>query len=75
MGPYICAEWDNGGFPLWLSALKTPAKPLHADGWMRSDDPVFLMWTKHWFDAVCPIIAKHQNFDFLFGSWLDLWYD
>jgi len=59
-GPYICAEWDNGGFPLWLSALKTPAKPLHADGWMRSDDPVFLMWTKHWFDAVCPVIAKHQ---------------
>ncbi|PTQ93649.1 beta-galactosidase-like protein [Mucilaginibacter yixingensis] len=59
-GPYICAEWDNGGFPLWLSALKTPAKPLHPDGWMRSDDPIFLMWTKHWFDAVCPIIAKHQ---------------
>jgi len=59
-GPYICAEWDNGGFPLWLSALKTPAAPLHKDGWMRSDDPVFLAWTKHWFDAVCPIIAKHQ---------------
>jgi hypothetical protein len=59
-GPYICAEWDNGGFPLWLSALKTPAKPLHTNGWMRSDDPVFLMWTKHWFDAVCPVIAKHQ---------------
>lgn len=59
-GPYICAEWDNGGFPLWLSALKAPARPLHADGWMRSDDPTFLMWTKHWFDAVCPIIAKYQ---------------
>ncbi|MEZ2336399.1 beta-galactosidase [Mucilaginibacter sp. RCC_168] len=59
-GPYICAEWDNGGLPLWLSALKTPTKPLHKDGWMRSDDPVFLTWTKHWFDAVCPIIAKHQ---------------
>jgi hypothetical protein len=59
-GPYICAEWDNGGFPLWLSVLKTPAAPLHKEGWMRSDDPVFLAWTKHWFDAVCPIIAKHQ---------------
>lgn len=59
-GPYICAEWDNGGFPLWLSALKKPATPLHKEGWMRSDDPVFLAWTKHWFDAVCPIIAKHQ---------------
>jgi len=52
-GPYICAEWDNGGFPLWLSALKSP-------GSMRSDDPVFLRWTKHWFDAICPTIAKHQ---------------
>ena len=59
-GPYICAEWDNGGFPLWLSALKTPAAPLHKEGWMRSDDPVFLAWSKHWFDVVCPIIAKHQ---------------
>jgi len=59
-GPYICAEWDNGGFPLWLSVLKTPAQPLHKEGWMRSDDPTFLTWTKHWFDAVCPIIAKHQ---------------
>jgi hypothetical protein len=59
-GPYICAEWDNGGLPLWLTALKTPTAPLHKNGWMRSDDPVYLAWTKHWFDAVCPIIAKHQ---------------
>ncbi|MEA4863672.1 MAG: beta-galactosidase family protein [Victivallaceae bacterium] len=21
-GPYICAEWDNGGFPAWLTARK-----------------------------------------------------
>jgi Glycosyl hydrolases family 35 len=52
-GPYICAEWDNGGFPLWLSAVKSS----HS---MRSDDPTFLKWSKHWYDAVCPIIAKHQ---------------
>jgi hypothetical protein len=52
-GPYICAEWDNGGFPLWLSALESP-------GSLRSDDPTFLRWTRHWFDAVCPIIARHQ---------------
>lgn len=59
-GPYICAEWDNGGYPQWFTALKTPSAPLHKEGWIRSDDPVFLAWTKHWFDAVCPIIAKHQ---------------
>jgi hypothetical protein len=59
-GPYICAEWDNGGFPRWMSALKKPATPLRKEGWLRSDDPVYLAWCKHWFDAVCPIIAKHQ---------------
>jgi hypothetical protein len=59
-GPYICAEWDNGGFPRWMSTLEKPAKPLRPQGWLRSDDPVYLAWCKHWYDAVCPIIAKHQ---------------
>jgi hypothetical protein len=59
-GPYICAEWDNGGFPRWMSTLKKPATPLRKEGWLRSDDPVYLAWCKHWYDAVCPIIAKHQ---------------
>lgn len=58
-GPYICAEWDTGGFPQWL-LTKRPAKPLRSDGWLRTDDPVFLSWSKHWYDAVCPVIAKHQ---------------
>ena len=21
-GPYICAEWDNGGFPHWFASSK-----------------------------------------------------
>jgi hypothetical protein len=58
-GPYICAEWDGGGFPQWL-ATKKPAQPLRKEMWFRSDDPVFLAWSKHWYDAVCPVIAKHQ---------------
>ena len=58
-GPYICAEWDTGGFPQWLLAKK-PEKPIRSEGWLRSDDPVYLAWCKHWFDAVCPVIAKHQ---------------
>jgi hypothetical protein len=58
-GPYICAEWDTGGFPQWLLAKK-PAQPLRKEGWLRSDDPVYLAWWRHWYDAVCPIIAKHQ---------------
>lgn len=56
-GPYICAEWDTGGFPQWLLTKK----PEGFEGeWLRSDDPTFLAWSKHWYDAVCPVIAKHQ---------------
>ncbi len=57
-GPYICAEWDHGGFPAWL-VNKRPAHPKEAL-WYRSDDPEFIAWSKHWLDAVCPMIAKHQ---------------
>jgi hypothetical protein len=58
-GPYICAEWDNGGYPQWL-ITKKPENPLRPQEWLRSDDPVYLSWCKHWYDAVCPLIARHQ---------------
>ena len=58
-GPYICAEWATGGFPQWL-LTKKPEHPLRGQGWVRSDDPVYLTWSKHWYDAVCPVIARHQ---------------
>jgi hypothetical protein len=58
-GPYICAEWDTGGFPQWL-LTKRPKSPLRPQAWLRSDDPVFLAWSRHWYDAVCPVIARHQ---------------
>jgi len=58
-GPYTCAEWSFGGFPLWLKTEK-PATPLRDKIWLRTDDPVFIAWSKHWMDAVCPLIAKHQ---------------
>ena len=58
-GPYICAEWDTGGFPQWL-LTKRPKSLAPGESWLRSDDPVFLAWSRHWYDAVCPVIAKHQ---------------
>jgi hypothetical protein len=58
-GPYICAEWDTGGYPQWL-LTKKPENPLRSQGWLRSDDPVYLSWCRHWYDAVCPVIARHQ---------------
>jgi hypothetical protein len=58
-GPYICAEWDTGGYPQWL-LTKQPSGKRDNGRWLRSDDPVYLAWCKHWYDAVCPVIAKHQ---------------
>jgi hypothetical protein len=56
-GPYICAEFDTGGFPQWLVGKKSA----NYDGeWLRSDNPTFLSWSEHWYAAVCPVIAKHQ---------------
>src|SRR4051794_7424242 len=57
-GPYICAEWAAGGFPMWLT-LKKPVGTTR-DPWLRSDDPTYLAWSKHWMDAVCPVIAQQQ---------------
>ncbi len=57
-GPYICAEWDRGGLPAWL-VNKRPDNPKHTP-WFRSDDPQFIAWSKHWYDAVCPKLVKHQ---------------
>ncbi len=56
-GPYICAEWDTGGFPQWLITYK-PKR--YRGEWLRSDDSLFMAWSRHWYDAVCPVIAKHQ---------------
>jgi hypothetical protein len=51
-GPYICAEWENGGFPAWLTAL--PGLEL------RVDNPVYLEHLGRWFDTLLPILADRQ---------------
>jgi hypothetical protein len=56
-GPYICAEWDTGGFPQWLMTKKPQG---YKGEWLRSDNPIFMAWSRHWYNAVCPVIAKHQ---------------
>ncbi|GAA3606715.1 beta-galactosidase [Nonomuraea rosea] len=47
-GPYICAEWDNGGLPAWLS------------GRIRTSDPEYLAHVDRWFDRLIPQIAERQ---------------
>jgi len=50
-GPYICSEWDIGGFPRWLPQKRFP---------FRTDHPDSIAWSDHWYAAVMPVIARHQ---------------
>ena len=50
-GPYICAEWERGGFPSWVAAKRFP---------LRTNDPASLRTSQHWYSAVLPIIMKNQ---------------
>src|SRR5215469_8567196 len=50
-GPYINSETDQGGFPRWLSG-----KGMN----FRSDSEASRRWTKHWYDAVKPLLARNQ---------------
>ncbi|HLS73803.1 MAG TPA: beta-galactosidase family protein [Actinomycetaceae bacterium] len=51
-GPYICAEWDNGGIPAWLLADPQVV--------MRSHEPRYLAAVQEYFDALLPVIAPLQ---------------
>ncbi|MEV6550809.1 beta-galactosidase family protein [Streptomyces sp. NPDC051597] len=51
-GPYICAEWDNGGLPHWLTgALGRRA---------RTRDPEYLGQVERWFGALLPQVVARQ---------------
>ncbi len=50
-GPYICAEWSNGGLPSWLTAK---------DLAIRSSDPAFTSAVARWFDELVPRLAALQ---------------
>ncbi|MGV9193748.1 beta-galactosidase [Microbacterium sp. MC2] len=51
-GPYICAEWHNGGLPTWLTADKTMK--------LRSADPRYLADVTAYLEKVNAIIAPRQ---------------
>jgi beta-galactosidase len=53
-GPYINAEVDSGGFPLWLT--QRPVKN-------RSADPEYLKLGDEWLSQIDKIIARHQLSD------------
>lgn len=51
-GPYICAEWDNGGLPAWLT--DRPGMRL------RSSYAPYLDEVARWFDVLVPRLAALQ---------------
>jgi Glycosyl hydrolases family 35/Beta-galactosidase, domain 2/Beta-galactosidase, galactose-binding domain/Beta-galactosidase, first all-beta domain len=50
-GPYVCAEWDAGGFPHWVIAKRFP---------LRSNAPQSLQTSDHWYKQVLPVISRNQ---------------
>nr|WP_167859077.1 beta-galactosidase [Paenibacillus cymbidii] len=64
-GPYQYSEMKYAGLPGWLQQHypELLARNVHGGIMVRESvsylHPVFLEKSKRWFDAVCPIIAKH----------------
>jgi beta-galactosidase len=52
VGPYVCAEWENGGFPMWLRFQ--PGLRI------RGDDPAYLKYVNRWYNQILPIVAARQ---------------
>lgn len=50
-GPYVCAEWDFGGFPARLLSIKGLE--------LRANNKLFLDEIEIYFRAVSPIIADN----------------
>ena len=51
-GPYICAEWDGGGFPSWLytkAGLET-----------RTFNPLYLQAVENYWSRLLPIFVERQ---------------
>jgi beta-galactosidase len=51
-GPYVCAEWEFGGYPAWL--LKNHAARI------RSSDPAFIAATSRWLHRLGQELAPLQ---------------
>lgn len=50
VGPYICAEWDFGGFPRWLGGKNIGFRTASAKD---------IFWSKYWYDEVLPVVHPH----------------
>ncbi|MDQ7877058.1 beta-galactosidase [Microbacterium sp. QXD-8] len=51
-GPYICAEWHNGGLPVWLTGLEGVG--------LRRSEPLYLTEVTAYLQRVYDIVAPRQ---------------
>lgn len=51
-GPYICSEWDFGGFPAYLNTLSGIR--------LRTDNPVFQARYEKYFSQILPRLSKYD---------------
>jgi beta-galactosidase len=54
-GPFVCAEWDNGGLPAWLFR--------DARVGIRRNEPRYLAAVQEYLDAALPIVVSRQVSD------------
>ncbi len=52
VGPYCCAEWDSGGYPVWLRSVP--------DLQVRTDNVPFEKYVARYWEKLLPIIATNQ---------------
>ena len=52
VGPYVCAEWDSGGYPVWLR--------FEPGVRVREDNPQFEKYMDRWLDHLMPIVSANQ---------------
>lgn len=52
VGPYVCAEWDSGGYPVWLR-FKPGVR-------VREPNAPFESAVDAWYEHVMPIVAANQ---------------
>ncbi|MFD5625235.1 beta-galactosidase [Streptomyces sp. NPDC127072] len=51
-GPYICAEWENGGLPHWLTGAVGKR--------LRTRDAAYLEPVRRWFARLLPQVVQRQ---------------
>ncbi|NQX35068.1 glycoside hydrolase family 35 protein [Herbiconiux sp. VKM Ac-2851] len=51
-GPYICAEWDNGGLPSWLFTSGTVG--------VRRDESQYLAAVQRYLEQLAPVLVPRQ---------------